>query len=116
MLKKILQQLLVRSGKSYQISPQIPDSLIFRTFCLRFWMLFRGTVFLQRKVFLGSNVKVLNKSNFIFGKNVTIEAYTILDGYASQKIVLGDNVKIGMYSKLLSTSHLATYGKGLKMG
>ncbi|MBM6500838.1 acyltransferase [Flavobacterium macrobrachii] len=79
-------------------------------------MLLRGLLKLRKKVFLGKNVTVLNKSNFVLGKNVTIESYTILDGYASGKIVLGDNAKIGMYSKLLSTSHLATFGKGLKMG
>ena len=79
-------------------------------------MLSRGMFFLRRKVFLGRGCKVLNKKNFVFGKNVTIESHTELDGYASQKIIFGDNVKIGSYSKLLSTSHLATYGVGLKMG
>ncbi|WP_188361543.1 acyltransferase [Flavobacterium orientale] len=67
-------------------------------------------------MFLGRNVTILNKSNFVLGKNVTIESYTILDGYASQKIFLGDNAKIGSFSKLLSTSHFSKLGVGLKMG
>lgn len=116
MLKKSLQKILQKAGKTYQIDPRIPDGLILRTFYLRFCMLLRGLLFVHKKIFLGKSVTILNKSNFRFGKNVTIESYTILDGYASEKIILGDNVKIGMFSKLLSTSHLATYGKGLKMG
>ena len=116
MIKSILQKTLIKAGKTYQIDHRIPDGLIFRTFYLRFCMMLRGIIFVHKKIFLGKAVTILNKSNFQFGKNVTIESYTILDGYASEKIILGDNAKIGMFSKLLSTSHLSTYGKGLKMG
>jgi len=116
MFRNQLQKIINKAGKSYQIDPRIPERLIVRSFYIRGIMLLRGLLKLRKKVFLGKNVTVLNKSNFVLGKNVTIESYTILDGYASEKIVLGDNAKIGMYSKLLSTSHLATYGKGIKMG
>lgn len=116
MLRKILQNILKKKGKTYEIDSNIPDGLIFYTFKTRLFMLLRGLLFLRKKVFLGADVKILNKSNFDFGNNVTIEAHSIIDGYSSRKIVLGNNAKIGMYSKLLSTSHLATYGKGLVMG
>ncbi len=116
MLRKTLQNILKKKGKTYEIDSNIPDGLILYTFKTRLFMLLRGLLFLRKKVFLGTDVKILNKSNFDFGCNVTIEAHTILDGYAYRKIALGNNAKIGMYSKLLSTSHLATYGKGLVMG
>ncbi|OYQ33333.1 hypothetical protein CHU92_13030 [Flavobacterium cyanobacteriorum] len=79
-------------------------------------MMVRGILYLRKKVFLGTSVTVLNKRNIVFGKNVTINSYTEIDAYASEKIVFGDNVKIGSYSKLLSTSHLAKYGKGMVIG
>ena len=116
MLKKTLQNILKKKGKTYEIDSNIPDGLIFYTFKTRMFMLLRGLLFLRKKVFLGADVKILNKSNFDFGHNVTIEAHSIIDGYSSRRIILGNNAKIGMYSKLLSTSHLATYGKGLIMG
>ena len=116
MLKKTLQNILKKKGKTYEIDSNIPDGLIFYTFKTRMFMLLRGLLFLRKKVFLGADVKILNKSNFDFGHNVTIEAHSIIDGYSSRRITLGNNAKIGMYSKLLSTSHLATYGKGLIMG
>lgn len=116
MLRKTLQNILKKKGKTYEIDSNIPDGLIFYAFKTRLFMLLRGLLFLRKKVFLGADVKILNKSNFDFGNNVTIEAHSIIDGYSSRKIVLGNNAKIGMYSKLLSTSHLATYGKGLVMG
>src|SRR5690606_24927858 len=76
----------------------------------------RGYLRTGKKVYLGRNCILLNKKNISFGKDVTIDHHTRLDGYAKEKIILGDGVKIGAYSNLLSTSHLATYGKGLKMG
>ena len=79
-------------------------------------MLLRGFIKTGNKVYIGSNCTVLNRRNISFGRNVTIEHHTKLDGYAKEKIILGDCVKIGAYSNLLSTSHLATFGKGLKMG
>lgn len=116
MIKKLLQNILQKAGKSYQIDPNIPDGLILRSFYIRFIMIIRGLIKIRKKVFLGRNVSIINVRNIQFGKNVTIESYTIIDGYASQKIILGDNAKIGSYSKLLSTSHFSKLGKGLKMG
>jgi acetyltransferase-like isoleucine patch superfamily enzyme len=116
MIKSIVQKLISKTGKSYTIDKDIPVGLIYNTLFDRFIMVFRGYLYLQKKVFVGKNCTFLNKSNIVFGKNVTIEKYTRLDGYAKEKIELGNNVKIGADSNLLSTSHFSKYGKGLKIG
>ena len=116
MTRALIQNLLHRSGKTYTIDPRIPSSLLYRTVFVRVVMLLRGFLRTGRKVYLGSSCQLLNAGNISFGKNVTIEHHTRLDGYSSEKITFGDCVKIGAYSNLLSTSHLATFGKGLKMG
>lgn len=116
MIKNIFQKILMKSGKHYVVDSNVPDKLLSYVIYKRTIMLIRGLFFLRKKVFLGSSCVILNKRNFQFGKNVTIEKSTELDGYALKKIVFGNNVKIGAYSKLLSTSHLATYGEGLIMG
>jgi acetyltransferase-like isoleucine patch superfamily enzyme len=116
MIKKLFQKLLNKSGKSYTIDPNIPDKLLFYMLIKRAFMLIRGFLKTGKKVFIGHNTKILNSSNIIFGKSVTIEKQCVIDGYSSEKIILGDCVKIGAYSNLLSTSHFSKYGKGLKMG
>ncbi|KGO89074.1 acyltransferase [Flavobacterium suncheonense] len=116
MVKALFKSLLQKTGKSYELDPRIPDSLILRSLWIRFVMLSRGLFKLRRKVFLGSGTVIWNKSNFSFGRNVTIERQVRLDGYASQKISLGHNCKIGAYSHLTCTSHFSKYGKGLTMG
>ncbi len=116
MLKNFIQKLLQKSGKTYTIDLNIPNSLLLRILYIRFSMLLRGIIYTGRKVYMGTGCTILNLKNFKFGQSVTIENHVTLDGYASQQIILGDCVKIGSYSKLLSTSHLATFGIGLKIG
>lgn len=116
MVKSVVQKLLIQSGKTYQIDSRIPNSLFYNILIDRAFMLIRGYLKTGRKVFIGGNTKILNSSNIQFGKSVTIGSYCEIDGYASEKIILGDCIKIGSYSKLLSTSHFSKFGKGLKMG
>lgn len=116
MIKTIVQKLLLKSGKTYTVDPNIPSGLYYNMLINRGVMLVRGLIKTGKKVFIGSNTRILNRSNISFGKNVTIGSHCEIDGYASEKIILGDCVKIGSYSKLLSTSHFSKYGKGLVMG
>lgn len=116
MIKGLFQKLLNKSGKTYTIDPQIPDSLIFYTLSRRAFMMARGIFKTGKKVFVGNSTKIYNSRNIVFGKGVTIERHCIIDGYASQKIKLGNNARIGAFSTLTSTSHFSKYGIGLKMG
>jgi len=116
MIKSIVQGKLKNAGKNYTIDTRIPETYFYGLVFQRFIMRLRGLLFCQKPIFLGKSVVLKNKKNIVFGKNVTIENHSIIDGYASEEIVLGDNVKIGSYSKLLSTSHMGHFGKGLKMG
>lgn len=116
MIKSVYQKILLKSGKNYALDERIPEGLVYKTLYRRAIMRLRGLLVLRRKVFLGYGCDISNKRNIIFGNNVTIEHCTRLDGYASQPVVLGDNVKIGAYSYLTCTSHMSKYGIGLKMG
>jgi acetyltransferase-like isoleucine patch superfamily enzyme len=116
MLKKMIQGKLKKLGKNYQIDNAIPNAYFIYQIFSRLTMSIRGLVFLRKKVFLGSNTKILNKKNFSIGKYTTIENNVVLDGFSKNKIIIGYNVKIGSYSKLLSTSHMSKYGLGMVIG
>lgn len=116
MIKALFQKLLNKAGKNYTVDPLIPSSLLVNNLLLRFQMLFRGYFWLYRKIFLGKGCKVSNKRNIQFGKNVTIEKRCDIDGYAQNKLVFGNNVKIGAYSFISCTSHFSKYGKGIVIG
>ena len=116
MIKTIFQKLLNKSGKSYALDSRIPNKLIVLMLSKRAIMLIRGILKTGRKVFIGNNTKIYNSKNIVYGKNVTIDKNCFIDGFSSEKIILGDCVKIGAYSSISSTSHMSKYGKGLKMG
>ena len=116
MIKNYFQKILLKSGKQYQIDPNLPDRLLLHILFQRCCMLFRGILILQKKVFLGKSCTIINKGNFNFGKNVTIEKHTELDGYSKNRIKIGHGVKIGAFSKLTCTSHLSKFGIGLAIG
>lgn len=116
MIKNIYQQKLIKSGKNYLLDDRIPDKLLLHSLGKRLIMLVRGFIKLGKNVFVGRSSVFLNKRNIHFGENVTIEECCFIDAYASEKIYFGDNVKIGAYSSVSSTSHMSKYGIGLKIG
>lgn len=66
MIKIIFQKLLDKAGKNYSIDPRIPQKLILINLSKRFWMLVRGLVFYQKRIFIGRNCTVLNKKKYCF--------------------------------------------------
>lgn len=116
MIKFFFQKLLSKSGKDYIIDPNIPSRLLLINLFDRLIMLARGYFWLYQKVFLGKSCKISNKRNIHFGKNVTIEDFVKIDGYSKNTLKIGNNVKIGAYSWISSTSHLSKYGKGISIG
>ncbi|MDA3905859.1 MAG: acyltransferase [Bacteroidales bacterium] len=116
MLKNLFKYFLQKSGKTYLIDDDIPNRLIISVFWRRFIMLCRGYLFLRKRVFLGNKVKIRNKSNIDFSDNCTLEDYVKIDAYSKNKIRFGNNLKIGAFSILSSTSHFSRFGAGIKIG
>ncbi len=116
MIRDIFQKLLHKSGKNYEIDQRIPSGLLYRFLFTRACMRIRGLYKTGKKVFIGKNVRLFNSRNIVFGQHVTLENHCEIDAYASDKILLGDGVKIGAYSFVTTTSHMSKYGKGLKIG
>lgn len=116
MIKNLYQKALHKSGKNYVLDTRIPNSLLIYSLFKRVLLLIRGLFKLRKKVFLGKNVVILNKNNINFGANVTIEENCFIDAYSMNQIDFGDNVKIGAYSSVSSTSHMSKFGKGIKIG
>lgn len=116
MIQALFQKLLNKAGKNYTIDPEIPSGLFIKNLTNRLIMMLRGYFFLYQRVFLGKNCNISHKPNILFRKNVTIENNVTIDGYAKNKLVFGNNVKIGAFSLVTCTSHLSKYGTGLTIG
>ena len=84
------------------------------------WLL-RGnlkSVFLRQKlcvVFLGPGVSWRNARLIQFGRGVTFERGTIVDGLSKRGVEIGDNVMIGPYC-VIRASGLTNLGVGVRIG
>jgi acetyltransferase-like isoleucine patch superfamily enzyme len=116
MVKSVFQKQMSRYGRDYQIDDAIPNSFFRRILRQRFFMLWRGMLFYGKKVFLGRGVRLLNKKNIHLGRSASIGSYTLIDGYAKNKVQIGENSKIGPYSEVRCTSHFSKYGTGFSLG
>lgn len=116
MLKKWFQNRLIKFGKTYTLDPQTSNRLILLFLFNRSFMMLRGLIKTRRKIFLGKRAKILNAKNFEFGKGCTLDKFVVVDCFASKKLKFGNNVKIGAYSTISTTSHLSKYGIGLIVG
>lgn len=116
MIKKLYQKALLKNGKNYTLDTNIPNGLIRYSLYSRIILLLRGYLKLRKRVFIGKKVVFLNKRNIIFGRNVTIENNCFIDAYAVNKIIFGNNVKIGAFSSISCTSHMSKFGVGFKIG
>lgn len=51
-------------------------------------------------LYIGARCKIVNAANIYFGKNISIMPDNMLVCHNNGKIVLGDEVEIGMYSRI----------------
>ena len=67
-------------------------------------------------MFFGQNVKLFNARNMQFGKWVQLEDNVYLSALGTEPIVFGNNVKIGAFSRVITSTSFNDLGKGIKIG
>jgi hypothetical protein len=72
--------------------------------CSKEVMLFRGMLFWEKSVF-GQKLFDQKQNNISFGK-ATIEQNSRIDGYAREKIILGNNVKLALVNLYKSQANM----------
>ena len=60
-----------------------------------------------RRILLGKSIQKIDNYRSLVEK---------LNIFSSSKLIFGNNVKIGAFSSISSTSHMSKYGKGFKIG
>lgn len=111
-----LSKILQICGKHYQPDPHVPVSFILKTVCRRvIWML-RGILYVQKAIFIGSGVTIDGASNLHIGRLSTIDPNVWINAVAKTKVMIGQNIRIGAFSRIMCTAHLSKVGAGFSMG
>ena len=110
------QYLLGRAGKRYELDPRVPDAALVHELATRSLMLLRGLVLHRSRAFVGPRVRVRRRRGLRLGRAATVGAGARLDACGEWGISLGPRSKLGPGTTVTTTSHLARYGRGLRVG
>lgn len=119
----VIDVLLKIAGKdNFQLAPDIDAGYILRQ-CWKYgWMLIRGKLFslkyesISNNVFIGKNVKIIEKKHLTVGQKTKIQDNVYIDALSREGVLIGANVVIGRNTRIECTGGLQYVGKGMKIG
>lgn len=119
----VVEKLLKFAGKNkFKIDKRISKVYIIRLCCKYGWMMVRGWLRsigyknIDRKIFVGKNVKLIEKIYLSVGSKTKIHDNVKIDSLATDGVVIGANVVIGHDTVIECTGGLSNIGKGVKIG
>lgn len=120
---KLIDSFLKMAGKEdFEIDSEIGTAYILRQ-CWKYgWMMLRGKVFslgwrnIAEDVFIGKNVRIIEKKRLMVGKKSKLHDGVFIDALSRESVWIGDNVVIGSNTRIECTGSLSAMGKGVKIG
>jgi acetyltransferase-like isoleucine patch superfamily enzyme len=106
-------------GYNYRIDSRIPASYLLIMILNRSSMLLRGVssrVKHRGLFFLSWRAVISSARLFKIGRGVTIERGCYINALSTDGIILGDNVAVGVNTRIVCTGNLQHLGKGLVVG
>lgn len=120
MLVKWLNKIISKwKGHRYMIDRNIPAGYLLLLVWSRAVMLVWGKLGMIKNkglFFLSPGATVKCRSRLRVGRSVTIERKCYIDALSVEGIILGNNVSVGVGTKIEGTGNLQFLGKGMKVG
>lgn len=121
MINAIVTQILKKKNPNFKLDKAVRSSVILslswqKMLCLirSFRLLLYGKI--PHWLFLGAGVRLFNVANMRFGKFVQLEDQVYLSALGNQPLTLGNNVKIGAYSRLIISTSFNDIGSHIQIG
>ena len=120
MVIKIIEKLISsRKGKSFRFDSDLTNMDVFNLSILNLKSLIRGLLFfrIERKglLFVGKGCHFKFRSRIKIGKNLRLGDYCYLSALAKNGIIIGDNVSIGNFGHLISSTTFDNIGLGIEI-
>lgn len=120
-MRALILYILKKKNPDFDLDRSVTSGVLLslcwqKALCLiRSWrLLFFGKI--PKWLFLGKGVQFFNIANMRFGKFVQLEDYVYLNALGTQALELGNNVKIGAYSRLIISTSFNDVGSFIKIG
>lgn len=119
----LIQKLLKIAGKeNCQLDKDIGTSYILRLLWKYGWMLIQGRCFslssrkINKDVFVGRQVKVLEKRKLSMGSKVKLHDFVYIDALSRTGVTLGSGVILGRGTRIECSGSIEHVGKGIAIG
>lgn len=111
-----MQRVVRMTGRSYDISSEIPVVDLFGESLVRLTQLLRGTLLHRKIAFFGPGVRIRGRRFLVLARGVSIGDGTLVDARGIEGIHIGKGSRLGRRGIVMTTSHLSRYGIGLSVG
>lgn len=121
MLKLLLTKFIRRKNPDFQFDPAV-SSAVLREFAFeKMWDFIRGWKLLLRgripsRLFLGRGVRLSHLSKIQLGKMVQLEDFVKISALGKGAVRVGDKVRIGAYSRLITSTTFNDLGSHIHIG
>lgn len=121
MIIQILEKIIQQKNPDFKLDQAITTRVIMSMAWTKAWARLRAFRLLfygkwPSKVFIGKGVQFFNVANMQFGKWVQLEDHVYLSALGKGKLMLGNNVKIGAYSRLIIATSFNNLGAHITIG
>ncbi|MCG8329033.1 MAG: acyltransferase [Chitinophagales bacterium] len=121
MIHQIINRIVQLKNPHFKLHPEASTRMLMQLAFVKMKALLRGqTLWLRGKqpglIFLEKGVSFFNISKIQLGKWVQLDEKVQLSAWGTSGIQLGNNVHIGAYSRLITSTNFSLPGKGIKIG
>ncbi len=120
-VKHILERLIKLRNPKFEFDSSVQTGVILKYFWVQFASLLRGIVIVFRMrnpkyALIGKGVKILNLAGLSFGRYLKLGNYVSMSALGRGKIIIGDNVSIGDYCRIIISTSFNNIGESISIG
>jgi len=120
-MKYLMQRIIQLRNPHFKFDDDLNGAALLSFIWVQSWGLFRGLKWLfylknPKMTIMGSRVSFFNPSKIKFGKYLKLGNDVHLSALGKQGILIGDNVGIGAYSRVIVSTSMNNLGQFIKIG
>jgi acetyltransferase-like isoleucine patch superfamily enzyme len=120
-MKKLIEQIIQLRNPHFAFDKNLTNAMLFSFTAQQLCALCRGFIvfmYLRKSKMMlrGKQVSLINIANMQWGKFLKLGNHVYLNALGKQKIVLGNNVSIGAFSRVIISTSLNNIGNHITIG
>jgi acetyltransferase-like isoleucine patch superfamily enzyme len=112
----MIENVLRLFGKNYSPDPALPFAYFFKLCARRIIWLIRGFLKTGVLCYAGPRVTIDHIINLTIGKNCTFENDVWINAVCTEPMIIGDQVRIGAFTRIMGAAHLSKVGRFFRIG